>query len=555
MFVLQIRPVWIFTFILFLPLSLQAAITTKVDRSSLYQGEKLTLTIKIDSKVDQRPELIDLEKDFHLLGTKKTTLSSHSTGEVKTSTQWQLKLRAVTKGTIEIPVITLGEEYSSTISINVLPSELNPAPEETGLKQFFIDIEVDKDELYVNSQAILRVKIHHLNPLPLDSQLSRPNIRNAIVKELEQRKEYKTQVNNQEYFVTEYSYTLYPRVEGAVEVEPFFFNSTLGNGEILDLSSSLLLLKVLPKAFTNTREIWIPAESVYIEDNLSEINQIENETALLRIITLEAEGVPASNLPLLSDMSINNAEVKLTNVVLEEQMTESGIISRRMEELEITPLSNAKVILPAIDLPWWDTGLERAQNATISQRIIQKIIPTTVPVNPLESTSDTSVSKPNTGYFLIWLLTAITIVTTLGCIYAFYFLRKSKTAVPETKEETPAHEKALQQLATDVAERNAFKSLVLACEQSNPQLAKIKLIEWGQLFFRNMDLSSTEQICELAANGTLKFLVVDMENYLISNPHLWHGDLLIEEVEKVRNRRKRLEAESYKGDETLNFQN
>lgn len=539
------------------PPALQAAVTTEIDRTTLYKGEKLTLTLKIDSKVDQRPNLNHLEENFRVLGSKKTTLSSHSTGGVITSTRWYLKLRAMTEGNVEIPPINIGGEYSSSIAINVLPSAQNPAPEETGLQPFFIDLEIDKEELYVNSQAILRVKVTHLNPLPLDSQLSRPNIRNAIVKELEYRKEYKTVVNGQDYFVTEYSYTLFPREEGAVEVEPFFFNATLDNGEILDLSSSLLLLKVLPKAFSNNRNIWLPAESVYIEDNLTEVNQVDKGGSIVRIITLEAEGVPSSSLPLLTDMINSDAEIKLTNVVLEEQMTDTGITSRRMEELEIFPTSDADVTLPAIDLPWWSTQVGRAQNAAIPKRLIKVAGMATV-VEQTEPVIAVQESKAESGHLLIWLLTAIAIIATLGCIYAFYFLRQSKEhtapATPKAPEnQLSEHERAMQQLATDLAERNSFKALAMACEQSNPQLAKIRLIEWGQQFFRNMDLSTADEVCTLAGNGTLTFLVTDMEDYLTNNPHLWHGDLLIEEVEKVRNRRKRQQTDSY--NETLSYQN
>jgi hypothetical protein len=253
----------------------------------------------------------------------------------------------------------------------------------------------------------------------------------------------------------------------------------------------------------------------------------------------------------------SNAEIKLTNVVLEEQMTDNGITSRRMEELEIFPTSGADVILPAIDIPWWSTQAGRAQNAAIPKRLI-KVAGITATAGETEPAIAVQESNAESSHLLIWILTAIAIIATLGCIYAVYFLRQSKeqtvspaTAAPENQ--LSEQERAMQQLATDVAERNSFKALAMACEQSNPQMARIRLIEWGQLFFRNMDLSTADEVCTLAGNGTLTFLVNDMEDYLTNNPHLWQGDLLIEEVEKVRNRRKRQQPDSY--NETLSFQN
>lgn len=534
------RPVLLCLFALVLPTFVHADISISTNRTTLYQGEKLTVVLEIDKKVEQRPSLKILEQSFNVLGTKKVTLSSHTTGTVTNSTQWHLKLRAIKAGNITLPSITLGDEISREIPLTVLPSELNPSPEDTGLKPVFIDLEVDKDELYVGSQAILRTKIYHLNPLPLDSQLSDPIVRNALIKKLEERQEYKTQINGQSYFVTEYSYTLFPKDAAAVEVEPFIFNATMDNGEILELTSSLLLLNVLPKAFSNTRDIWLPAESVYIEDNLQDSQSMSKGASLTRIITLEAEGLPASSLPLLAELQNSKAEIKLTNVVLEEQMTEKGIISRRMEELQITPTQAGEIVLPAIDLPWWNTRQEKAQNAAIPQRTISATIPASETSTSSESTTaeDSSSGNPT---LLIWLLTGIAIIASLGCIYAFYFLRKNQqTGQLNTAE--PTQERAMQQLATDVAERNAFRALTNACEQNNPEFARIRLIEWGQIFWRNIEINSVEEVCNLAENRTLNFLVMDMEQYLMSNPHLWQGDLLLDSIQKVRDRRRRMEA-------------
>jgi len=549
---LQIRQSLLCTLLLLFSLHIQAFVTTEVDKTSLYQGEKLTLTLKIDSKADQRPNLKPLEQDFRLLGSRKTTLSQHSTENITTSTHWDFKLRAIKSGNIKIPPIQVADEYSSAITVNVLPSALNPAPEKTGLQPFFIDLEVDRDELYVNAQAILKVKVHHLKPLPLDSQLSSPSVRNAIVKKLEHRKEHKTQVNGQDYFVTEYSFTLFPIDEGAVEVEPFYFNTTLDNGETIDLSSSLLLLKVLPQAFTNSRDIWLPAQSIYLEDNLTEVTEAtKGGDPIVRIITLEAKGVPSSSLPLLTDMINDQAEIKLKNVVLEEQMTDQGITSIRMEELEIFPTSDADVILPAISLPWWNTGQEQVRNAGIPERriTVKHLPPTATQVAPKVSPSQAQSSN-----ILIWLLTTIAIIASVGCIYSWYFLRRAQAQSKPQKEPTQ-HGDAIHQLASDVAERNAFRALVMACEQSNPKLTKIRFIEWGQIFFKDMNLGTTGQVCDLAANGTLKFLVADMEVYLNGNPHLWHGELLLDEVEKVRNRRKAQEADRRNENESLSYQN
>ncbi|MCP4597111.1 BatD family protein [Neptuniibacter sp.] len=540
--------------LLLLPAYTQAAVTAQVDKYTFYQGQKITLVLESDRKVDRRPDLSPLHENFRVLGTKKVTISKHSTGSVETRTSWELRLRALNEGNIQIPPLQLGEELSQELILNVLPAAQNPTPEESGLRPIFLEVEFDKDELYVNSQAILRAKIFHLAPLPLDSQLSEITAINALVKPLEQRKEYRTQVQGQNYFTTEYSYTIFPRAEGTLEVEPVFFTATMPGGEILELNSSLFLLNVLPKAKTSNPDIWLPAESIYIEDNLASSITASQDETIRRIITLEAMGFPASNLPRLADLNNAKADIKLINVVLEEQMTEKGIISQRMEELLITPLVSGEITLPAITLPWWNTRQETTQNATIPERVINATLSSlaTVPETAPEKTTNSD--EHGNQELLIWLLTLIAVVATTASIYAVNKLRQLQPSEPD-ENEILEREQEIQRQASDVAERNTFKALTMACNQNNPEIAQLRLVEWAQSFWNDYTMGTLEEVCEYANNQTLNFLVLDLEQHLYSdNAHLWQGDLLIEAIEKIRNRRQRDKLDMHPGDERLSYQ-
>ncbi len=555
---MQIHRFKLLCILLLAPLYLHAAVSAKVDQSTIYQGEKLTLTIETNQTNESRPDLRALQNNYSLLGTKKITLSQHSTGSVVTKTRWEILIRPTSEGELLIPAIKVGPEMSLEIPISVLPAAQNPAPSEGALRPIFLDVELDKDTLYINGQAILKAQIYHLAPLPLDANLTAPESKDALIKPLEEQKKYTTIVRGQRYTVTENSYTVFPREEGDIEISPLFFSATLSGDSVVELNSSPLIIAVLPKAFTNERNLWLPAKSIHIEDNLPTLTQAEVGSTFNRIITMEAEGLPASALPSLSALQNELATIKLLNVVLEEQMTETGIISQRIEELEISPKELGELTLPAIDIPWWNTEVEKGKTASLSARTIN-VSPASAseiadPMKNKTMDGQAPVTSTSNSKILIWLLTIISMLTTLGCIYSFNRLRVIQKASQQTEAELLQQQDLRKQVASDIAERNTFQALSMACNQNNPEIAQLRLIEWAQSFWKDNELHSLEQVCEYAQNQTFNFLVLDLEQHLYSqNPDLWQGDLLLEAIDKLRNRHQRQLLDMQAGDKILSY--
>lgn len=542
--------------ILLTPFYLHASVTAKVDQSTLYQGEKLTLTIETDHNNEHRPDLRVLQKGYTVLGTKKITLSKHSTGSVTTKTRWVLLLRPTKDGEMIIPAIKVGEELSPEISLSVLPAVQNPSPSEGALRPLFLEVTLDKDELYISEQAILRARIYHLAPLPLDSNISPPESNDLLIKPLEEQKEYTTLVRGQRYTVTENSFTLFPRQEGPIEVPPVFFSATLANDSVVELNSAPVLLSVLPKAFSNNRNLWLPVKAIHIEDNLSETVSAEVGANITRIVMMEAEGLPASALPSLSLLKNELAEISLLNVVLEEKMTENGIVSQRIEELAITPIETGEITLPAIDIPWWNTSTDKGQTASLSARTINVLPASKTPATQrvFEQSKSTDNTQKGSGELLIWLLTAISIIATLGCIYSFNRLRLLQKDSNQFETQLIEQQKMQQQIASEIAERNTFQALSMACNQNNPEITQLRLIEWAQSFWNDSELHALEQVCEYAQNQTFNFLILDLEQHLYGKDTApWQGDLLLETIEKLRNRQHKKILDIKTGDNMLSY--
>ncbi|WP_415901438.1 BatD family protein [Neptuniibacter sp. QD29_5] len=538
-----------FFLLAFIAFQAQAKVSSSLDTSTLYLGQKITLILETDQQDVARPNLRQLQKDFNIVGTRKVTVSSHTTGSVTTRTRWVLQLKPRKDGEQVIPAIFVGQQASQELPISVLPANDNPELAEGSGRAIFLESSLDKDELYVNGQAILRAKIFHLAPLPLDTNLTAPESPDAIIKPLEEQKQYTSVVRGQNYNVTETSYTLFPLQEGEVEISPVFFSTTLSNNTVIELNSEPLLLSVLPPANQNTHKLWLPATSIYIEDNLDELNQVTQTGKLTRIIKLEAEGLPSSSLPSIASLQHSNATVTLLNVILEERMTEQGVISQRVEELEIAPRNTKEIILPSIDLPWWNTAANKGQTASISQRKIE-VIPAVIPTNSPQSDKEES-SGSNT--VLIWILTGISVAATLAFIYTFNHLRNIKKQSAEEPDESFFEEKQ-KRVAFEITEKNTFQAFSIACNQNNPNVAQLRLVEWAQSFWAAPDIQSLESVCEYANNQTINLLVMDLQQHLYGQQdEYWQGDLILDAISKVRARQLRQRLDLTDGQQRLDY--
>ena len=153
-----------------------------------------------------------------------------------------------------------------------------------------------------------------------------------------------------------------------------------------------------------------------------------------------------------------------------------------------------------------------------------------------ENTDESS----STGQLLIWILTAISLLSTLGFIYAFNQLRILKKGADDVSETVTADEKRKQQHNSTMSEINTFQALLIACRQNNAEIAQIRLIEWAQSFWGTPNIFTFEEVCEQAQDTTFNYLIMDLEEHLYGHDAgLWKGDLLIEGVERLRKRRNR----------------
>ncbi|MDZ3990656.1 hypothetical protein PspTeo4_03024 [Pseudomonas sp. Teo4] len=254
-------------------LSLQAS----VDRTRLEAGETLELTLE-SQDVTQfgKPDLRALEGDFEVRGTRQLNSLHTLDGETRASTRWIITLLPRRSGSLVIPELQLGQSRSQAIELQVVQAD---ASRPDSAAQVFIEASLDSNEVYVQAQAVLTVRIYHSVSLYDDSSLSPLQLENAKVEQLGESRTYEKDINGIRHGVIETRYALYAQQSGSLDIPPLTFTATAadnaqqpaGNtrvGRQLQVSSLPLRLAVRPiPAAWPADTPWLPARNLTLEEH------------------------------------------------------------------------------------------------------------------------------------------------------------------------------------------------------------------------------------------------------------------------------------------------
>ncbi|MEH6579360.1 MAG: BatD family protein [Amphritea sp.] len=545
-----------------------AQVNVYLDRYSISQPETVQLTIEVDQRTIRRPDFSPLTRDFHFLGSKQMTISSHTNGDNQYKTRWKVLLRPRHNGALHIPALQINQEYSQPLLLNVLGNTNTP---QTVSQNSYVESQIDADELYVDSQLIYTQRLFHRADLPSLATFSEPQVNAAEVVPLGEVNRYTAQVKGEEYQVIEKNYAIYPSQPGQLTIEPAIFSAGPGTTE---LQSAAHNIAVLPKAHQETRGYWLPARALSIEEEWLKPEPMTPGSDIIRIITVKATGLPASALPALMPLRNELATIKVSDVSLTQKATGLGLVSSRTERVVINAIERGEVTLPAIIIPWWNIKKDRTQKESLPAATLQidpaptvesnvvaepTISAAPLPANQAASTSietlDTLESRKtqeqllaakDSSHLLIWLLAIITMISALGWLYTYASLRKLKQqlmnasldAEVDIEEILPQTSLGLDDadlLKIELAEQDAFQAMVSACEQNIALEARLLMIDWARHFWPQSEINNSLNLSDITNSRTLDLLLIDMENHIDgTEAGDWSGDLLADALDKIR---------------------
>lgn len=478
----------VFLFSLFWALLVQAEPTLQasVDRTRLGAGETLELTLE-SQDVTQfgKPDLRALDGDFEVRGTRQLNSLHTLDGETRASTRWIITLLPRRSGSLRIPELQLGQSHSQAIDLQVLQAD---ASRPDTASQIFVEATLDSNEVYVQAQAVLTLRIYHSVSLYDDSSLSPLQLENAKVEPLGDSRTYEKDINGVRHGVIETRYALYPQHSGTLEIAPLTFTATAADNaqqpegaartaRQVQVRSLPLRLTVRPiPAAWPAAEPWLPARSLTLEEHWNPDpgrQQTQIGDSLTRSITLRAEGLSSTQLPQLPATEIAGLRRYPDQPLLRNEISERGMTANREEREALVPTHSGELALPALEVTWWNTREDHLEHSSLPARNLN------VQDNPALS-ADTPVGDAGSASHLLWpwqLCTVIFALTTaLG--FTLWWRARSQPAV-------------LRAAQTGPSPRTLLDDLKRACQANDPQATRQALDAWAR--------QQPETLAEMAA--------------------------------------------------------
>jgi len=368
-----------------------ATVVARVDRADIELNESFTLEVISDTNIEMQPDISSLDKDFHVGQGSQLSNTTIINGQIRRSKTWTFVLMPKRAGQLTIPSISIGSERSDPLMITV--SEPSYAP--PGEADVFVTSEVDFSETYVQAQVLLTVKIYRA------VATRQPALREPIISGVETLSElagddrsYEAIIDGTAYQVVERVYALYPQESGEIKISPARFEArVLRDGRITGRkvyesepkSVTVLPVPALPADYANA--VWLPARSLQLfEDWSRQTDEVKAGEPLTRHVTISVLGQLETQIPALDPPSVAGINVYPDKSELSRRIESGGIRGIRKDQYAMIATGEGTVVLPALEVPWWNIATGEWQVARLPERSIN-ILP-----RWLDCQSDPSIS-------------------------------------------------------------------------------------------------------------------------------------------------------------------
>lgn len=364
-----------------LPFPVWAALQAYVDRNPVAEDESFTLTLESNGEINGSPDLSPLQRDFAVQGQGKSSSLMIVNGAVTRKTRWQIRLMAKRGGQLQIPSIGVGGERSQALTVTVAPaSQILSSPAGGDL---FLEVSAAPLTVYVQQQVIYTVRLYRAVNLANGSTLSEPALPggDAVVEKLGQDREFATLRNGMRYDVIERSYAIYPQKSGGIDIAPLVFDGDIVQGNPggifgfdpfnqnarhrrLRSQAEHITVNPIPAAFRGGQ--WLPARSLQLMETWSpNPPEFVVGQAVTRTVAAMADGLTASQLPVLDDGAVGELKRYPDQPALKDTQGNAGVTGVRTEKIAYIPTQAGGATLPAIRIPWWNTVTDRMEVATL----------------------------------------------------------------------------------------------------------------------------------------------------------------------------------------------
>ena len=500
-------------------LAQQPALETNLDRTELERGETVTLRIRVHGQ--QGGVQIDLEplrSQFEVVSTRSASHLRSVNNRIESWTDYLLVLFPRELGEQQIPALVVGNQTTETFTITVTE------PTTTGLaagNDVFLEAILSGDSVFVQEQLLFTVRLHYTIAGIRNPVFTEINPENAVVQMLGAPHQYEQLVDGVRYGIYEKNYVIFPQRSGELEIPDIVFR-----GELTDGSSNFVFrnpnmrpvtafaegytveVKERPAEFPES-STWLPATDIQISETWDrDITRLNPGDSAERTITVVANGLDGAALPPLGRPDIEKMNVYPEQPVIERMVVDGNIVGTRIEKYVLVATEEGSVVIPEVNLPWWDVRNNELRSSVIPASLIQ-VTPAggTFPGDAALEGATADGSAPNdlmqsalTNELIssrstpAWILNlmALTIVLILAGMWWLWRRRQSSLlhATAPVIVRTAAYERDI----AEGHEKLAFAELETSLAKDSSQLVRVRMIAWGRQYFSDPGLHNLDDL-------------------------------------------------------------
>ena len=526
-----------------------ATLTASVDRNQLGAGETLELRIKYDEQASSDPDFSPLEKDFEVLSKNQQNQFSFTNGNSVSYTEWRIQLLPKRSGQLTIPALQFKGEKSNLITLKVTD---NPSAN-TGSQPVFIETELNKNAVYVQEQLLFTLRILATTNLQGISSEDLV-IDNASFTQVS-KNQFQKQINGVNHLVVELKYAVFPNASGKLTIPALRFDITLPDrrdrfsgsffsrgGKRIFLYSDEQKITVNPKPASYGPEEWLPSQGISLSERWSRsVNELVAGEPITRTIQVNAQGLTSAQLPPLAIDAGTGFKVYPDQPQLNDEVTDKGVRSTRIESVAIVPSKGGKITLPPVTVKWWDTSSNQIRETKLSGTTLTvkpavnspELLPNSPPIsiNSKENTEenqDVAAADTKPSNLLLWLLCVSNLVILGLAICLLVLWRKARNQQPSLPSDN------LPEL-TEQKEWAVFKQLKQCAKTNDHRHFRETLISWANLYWQQ-PIHTLNDIAEVSATTALKSQLeaLDQALYRSGNTDNIELDTLYDELKTLR---------------------
>lgn len=529
------------------PLSLLAAqVSAVADRDRLAAGESLRLELRVQGSPDSDPDLSVLEPDWEILSRSQSSQMSLVNGDFSRSVVYSLILMPRRDGELNVPAVCFGSDCSTPLPI-LVSKDVAASP--AGAAPVLLEAEAAPQRVPAGAQVLLTVRLLYRGNLA-QASLSEPLPEGVAteVQKIGEDRSFEVHRAGYLYQAVERRYALFPQAAGTLRIPGLQLDAQVSSGSArfepfgrslrpLRRHSEPIEILVEP---ASTEHDWLPASNVSLQDDWQgQVVRMTVGEPATRTLTLSAEGLPASRLPVLQMTVPEGFKSYPDQPERTEQSGEHGLTATLQQKLALVATRPGHYRLPAIDIDWWDTEQQRWQKARLAE-VALEVAPAAGPAStgrPLASQPAATAAAPPppptaaapaqtapaatpAAGFWPWLSLGLALGW-LATLALFWRQRRRPSAPPASGG---------QSIRAD-SEKQARQALLQAARSDDPRATRQAVLNWGQALRPGAPFAGLEQLARHCGEPMASELAALSQALYGASPGPWQGAALAAAVE------------------------